>query len=80
MNREERHVKRLEKRIELHKKVFRALLNLLIITIVGTVTVFATRPQTNWGALISLGLYAILVLAVGCLGYFLYVNKEINRL
>lgn len=80
MTREGRYVKRLEKRIELHKIVFRALLNLLIITIVGTVTVFATRTQTNWGALTTLGLYAVLVLAVGCLGYFVCVNKEINKL
>jgi len=80
MTREGRYVKRLEKRIELHKIVFRVLLNLLIITIVGTVTVFATRTQTNWGALTTLGLYAVLVLAVGCLGYFVCVNKEINKL
>lgn len=80
MTREGRYVKRLEKRIELHKIVFRVLLNLLIITIVGTVTVFATRTQTNWGAITTLGLYAVLVLAVGCLGYFVCVNKEINKL
>ena len=77
-NYREQYYRRTEERIKLHSLVFRSLLNLLLITIVGTVTVFATRTQTNWGSLIILGSFATLVLVVACIAYFVVIRKEIN--
>ena len=78
-NHREQHYKRTEERIKLHSLVFRSLLNLLLITIVGTVTVFATRTQTNWGSLIILGSFATLVMAIVCVAYFAVIRNEINN-
>ncbi len=80
MNREERNIKQTEQRISLHQLVFRALLSMLMITIIGTVTVFATRTHSQWGTLITLGLYSIFVLIVVSLAYFSYIHQEIKKL
>ena len=75
----DRHYKQTDEKIKLHSIVFRALLNLFLLTVVGTVTVFASTTQTNRSALIILGMFATLVLFVGCVAYFVLINREIKR-
>ena len=45
----EQHYKRTEERIKVLTTVLRFFLNLLLITVVGTVTVFANATTTNRG-------------------------------
>lgn len=74
----ERAYKRIEERVKLHTVIFRFLLNALLLTFVGTVTLWvnATLPQS--GSFIILGLFTSLVLMILCVSMYIVINNDIN--
>ncbi len=75
----EQHYKRIEDRIKTLTVVFRFFLNLLLITIVGTVTVFANVTTANRGALLILGFFATLVVSIICAVLYFYIESNISK-
>lgn len=75
----EQHYKKTEDRVKVLTVVLRFFLNLLLITVVGTVTVFANATTTNRGALLILGFFATLVVSVICAALYFYIESNINK-
>ena len=75
----ERAYKRIEERVKIHTVLLRFLLNALLLTFVGTVTLWVNTTLEQSRTFIVLGLFTSLILMVLSAGAYLYIKNDINK-